>query len=57
MAHADAASHLRGRVARGDIIIGLAGDVVSGIDDLQRVLTGARIGERVEVGCCGTGGK
>ena len=57
MAHADAASHLRGRVARGDIIIGLAGDVVSGIDDLQRVLTGARIGERVEVGCCGTGGE
>jgi len=30
------------------IIIGLAGEVVSGIDDLQRVLTEDRIGERVE---------
>jgi len=40
----------RGRsvaVAGGDIIIGLSGEVVSGIDDLQRVLT-ERIGERVE---------
>ena len=33
---------------RRDIIIGLAGEVVSGIDDLQRVLTEDRIGERVE---------
>src|SRR6185437_14115578 len=37
----------RGGLREGDIIIGLAGEVVSGIDDLQRVLT-ERIGERVE---------
>ena len=38
----------RGGLREGDIIIGLAGEVVSGIDDLQRVLTEERIGERVE---------
>ena len=38
----------RGGLRDGDIIIGLAGEVVSGIDDLQRVLTEERIGERVE---------
>ena len=38
----------RGGLREGDIIIGLAGEVVSGIDDLQRVLTEDRIGERVE---------
>ena len=38
----------RGGLREGDIIIGLARDVVSGIDDLQRLLTEDRIGERVE---------
>jgi len=38
----------RGGLREGDIIIGLAAEVVSGIDDLQRVLTEDRIGERVE---------
>jgi len=38
----------RGGLREGDIIIGLAGEVVSGIDDLQRVLTEDRIGELVE---------
>lgn len=33
----------------GDIIIGVAGSVVTGIDDLQRLLTEERIGEAVEV--------
>lgn len=39
----------RGRVRGGDIIIGVAGSVVTGIDDLQRLLTEERIGEAVEV--------
>ena len=39
----------RGGLRQGDIIIGLAGEVVSGIDDLQRVLTEQRIGERADV--------
>ena len=38
----------RGGLRQGDIIIGFAGEVVSGIDDLQRALTEGRIGERVE---------
>ncbi|HEX5179806.1 MAG TPA: trypsin-like peptidase domain-containing protein [Gemmatimonadaceae bacterium] len=38
----------RGGLRQGDIIIGLAGDVVSGIDDLQRVLTENGIGKRVD---------
>lgn len=38
----------RGWLRQGDIIIGLAGEVVRGIDDLQRVLTEERIGGRVE---------
>lgn len=43
----------RGGLREGDIIIGLAGEAVSGIDDLQRVLTEERIGGRVERWCCG----
>jgi S1-C subfamily serine protease len=39
----------RGGVRGGDIIIGVAGSVVTGIDDLQRSLTEERIGEAVEV--------
>ncbi|HEX6807369.1 MAG TPA: trypsin-like peptidase domain-containing protein [Gemmatimonadaceae bacterium] len=39
----------RGGLRQGDIIIGLAGEVVSGIDDLQRVLTEETIGKRVEL--------
>jgi len=35
-------------LCEGDIIMGLAGEVASAIDDLQRVLTEDRIGERVE---------
>jgi len=38
----------RGGLREGDIIIGLAGEVVSGIDDLQRVLTEERIGGRLD---------
>ena len=38
----------RAGLRQGDIVIGLAGEVVSGIDDLQRVLTEERIGELVE---------
>ena len=38
----------RGGLRQGDIIIGLAGEVVSGIDDLQRVLTEERIGDPIE---------
>jgi len=38
----------RGGLREGDIIIGLAGEVGSGMDDLQRVLTDDRIGKRVE---------
>jgi S1-C subfamily serine protease len=38
----------RGGMRGGDIIIGLAGEAVSGIDDLQRVLTEDRIGQRVD---------
>ena len=33
----------------GDIIVALDGGSIAGVDDLQRVLTGGRIGEAVEV--------
>jgi S1-C subfamily serine protease len=39
----------RGGVRVRDIIIGLGGGVVTGIDDLQRLLTEERIGEETEV--------
>ncbi len=44
--HDSPAEH--GGLRQGDIIIGLAGEVVSGIDDLQRVLTENGIGKPVD---------
>jgi S1-C subfamily serine protease len=37
----------RGGQPEGDVIIGLAGEAMSEIDDLQRVLTSERFGEGV----------
>ena len=38
-----------GGLRSGDIIVALDGAAIGGVDDLQRVLTGGRIGEAVEV--------
>jgi len=43
----------RGGLREGDIIIGLAGEVVSGIDDLQRVLTDRGLESGWRRWCCG----
>ena len=39
----------RAGLRSGDIIVALDAESIRGVDDLQRVLTGARIGERLEV--------
>ena len=36
-------------VAKGDLIVSFGGEAVNGIDDVHRLLTGARIGERAEL--------
>src|SRR6266403_2600639 len=36
-------------VAKGDLIVSFGGEAVNGIDDVHRMLTGARIGERAEL--------
>lgn len=39
----------RAGVARNDVIVGFAGTPIGGIDDLQRMLTGDRVGARSEL--------
>jgi S1-C subfamily serine protease len=39
----------RGGIAEGDIVVGFAGESISGIDDLHRLLAADRVGSRCEV--------
>ena len=39
----------RSGLREGDVIIGFAASQVGGIDDLQRLLTAERVGQRTEV--------
>ena len=41
-------------VVRGDVIVGLGGKPIEDVDDLQRLLGEAAIGQAAALGCCGS---